>query len=90
MVIVNGGCGNDKNRGELTCKGASVVDYAVITTDLLSLVSDFEVNTFDPPLSDIHSPISLSIHITREQSSIKLFKDKEKQGNPVQSARKVE
>ena len=61
--IVNGRFGNDKNVGNYTCynknNGKSVVDYAIMSDSLLPMISDFEVDTFDNCLSDVHCPLNV-------------------------------
>ena len=61
MLIVNGRVGRDKSLGNATCKDTSTVDYAVADVGLFKYISNFEVDTFDPFLSDIHCPIKLEI-----------------------------
>ena len=61
--IVNGRFGADKNIGKYTCynknNGKSVVDYALVSDTLLPIIADFEIDTFDKCLSDVHCPINL-------------------------------
>ena len=63
LCIINGRIGADKNQGEVTCAGASTVDYMICTPDLLQNIKGFNVGTFDPLLSDKHSPINISINL---------------------------
>ena len=63
LCIINGRIGADKNQGEVTCAGASTVDYIICTPDLLQNIKGFNVGTFDPLLSDKHSPINISINL---------------------------
>jgi exonuclease III len=60
MVILNGCCGND-TEGNFTClkeKGASVVDYILITTNLLPYLKDFYI---DARAESDHMPLVLEI-----------------------------
>jgi hypothetical protein len=59
--IVNGRFGSDHNIGKYTCKGVSVVDYFITSPKMFMSVSDFKVDVFDSLLSDIHSPICLTL-----------------------------
>ena len=63
LCIINGRIGSDKNIGDLTCAGASTVDYMICTPDLLHNIKDFTIGIFDPLLSDKHSPINISINL---------------------------
>ena len=68
LCIVNGRMGSDRNIGDLTCAGASTVDYMICTPDLLQNIQNFTVDIFDPMLSDKHSPISVSINLEQDLS----------------------
>jgi hypothetical protein len=59
--IVNGRFGQDYKIGQTTCKGASVVDYVIASPGILGSVTDFQIDDFDPLLSDIHSPICVTL-----------------------------
>ena len=61
MVIVNGRTGA-KESSRVTCKGASIVDYALASTDLFQYINAFQVDIFDRCLSDVHCPISLELN----------------------------
>ena len=60
--IVNGRLGSDKYRGNPTCHKSgntnSVIDYVVVSDEMLPYVYDFCVEMFDPCLSDVHSAIT--------------------------------
>ena len=62
MVICNGRIGDDKNIGKFTCKNTSVVDYAVCSSRFLKLIQNFSVLDTSKLISDIHCPLTLSIH----------------------------
>ena len=59
--IVNGRFGQDSKVGQTTCKGVSVVDYVVASPGILSCINDFMIDEFDPLLSDVHSPVCLTL-----------------------------
>lgn len=63
VVIVNGRLGKDAGVGKLTCTDASVVDYALVTPNLFSKITDFEVLAFDGIISDIHNGIVLTFSL---------------------------
>ena len=60
-LICNGRVGDDCNSGKLTCKNASVVDYAVGTPQFINLLEHFSVLEFNSLFSDAHSSLSLSL-----------------------------
>ena len=65
LRIVNGRFGADKNIGNFTCfnknNGRSVVDYVIMSDSLLPLITDFEVDTYDRCLSDVHCPVNVCL-----------------------------
>ena len=63
MVVLNGRLGKDRDIGDPTCfKGQpSITDYAIANNEMLKHMQNFEVDMFDPNLSDVHAPISFSI-----------------------------
>lgn len=65
LMIANGRCGSDNGIGEYTCinaHGASVVDYLLIDSNRLSLLSSFDV--LDTSTASVHFPISFSFNIS--------------------------
>ncbi|VDI73706.1 Hypothetical predicted protein [Mytilus galloprovincialis] len=64
LFIVNGRIGDDKHEsGKLTCKNTSVIDYCICTYDFLKFVSNFKVKEFSRLYSDVHSPITTTLHM---------------------------
>lgn len=61
LCIANGRLGKDKFLGNNTCKGTSVIDYAILSPLLFTAVKDFEILPFDPMVSDAHSGVYLSL-----------------------------
>ena len=62
--IVNGRIGRDKCLGLSTChktENPSVIDYLIVSEDMLPYISDFKVEMFDNNISDVHSPIEFTI-----------------------------
>jgi len=58
MFILNGRTNRDYT-GNVTCKGASAVDYCVCTSNIFKYVLSLNVLDFSPLLSDVHSPIEV-------------------------------
>ena len=57
--IANGRLFKDKGIGAATCKTSTVVDYCIMSPELFSYVSNFEILPFDPLLSDVHNGIAV-------------------------------
>ena len=55
MFFVNGRIGNDAQVSRPACKNVSVVDYVICTTNMFSTIVNFDVDDFNPMLSDVHS-----------------------------------
>ena len=67
VVIVDGRAGLDASIGRCTCKNVSVVDYALVSSNLFSFIGVFAVLDFCELYSDIHCPIVLKINIMNIQ-----------------------
>ena len=68
MKILNGRLGSDKGVGDFTYRhpqGNSTIDYCVVTPNLVPHIKNFDVDVFDPLLSDCHSPIILTLRSNR-------------------------
>ena len=63
LMILNGRVGTDANIGMCTSNGCTVVDYAIGSFSLFPMVQDFSVEPFDALLSDVHSPLVLTLSI---------------------------
>ena len=64
LRILNGRLGDDKNIGNFTChktNGKSVVDYIIVSDCVLPFVINFKVDIFDKCLSDVHTPLCLTM-----------------------------
>ena len=57
------------NIGKCTCKNVSVVDYALVSSDLFPLISDFAVLDFCELYSDVHCPIFLKLNLIEAQET---------------------
>ena len=61
LYIANGRLGDDRSLGTQTCRGSTVVDYAILSPSVFNMVNDFRILPFDPLLSDVHSGIHISL-----------------------------
>jgi len=77
LIILNGRMGDDAGHGKMTCKGASVVDYVILSQSLLNQVLEFDVLEFDNLLSDVHCPLYMSLKV---QSHNKVMTESKKNG----------
>ena len=69
VAIVNGRAGSDAITGKCTCKNVSVVDCALVSSDLFPLISDFAVLDFCELYSDVHCPIVLKLNLIEAQET---------------------
>ena len=53
----------------MTCKNVSVVDYALMSSDLFPLISDFAVLDYCEFHSDVHCPIVLKLNLNEAQET---------------------
>ena len=67
LFILNGRVGKDKNRGKLTFRDTSILDYAIANADGLKFVHDFEILDKDALFSDGHSLLSLTLKLYTAQ-----------------------
>ena len=61
LLILNGRTGRDKTIGRNTCNNRSVVDYVLADYCVVKQIEDFEVQDFDPLLSDVHSALLVTM-----------------------------
>ena len=72
LLIVNGRIDKDKNIGEYTNRNCSVVDYCLASPSLFTQFDRFEVQEFNPVISDVHCTINFGIEtksLLREKAS---------------------
>ena len=62
LFILNGRVNGDK-EGMFTCRQSSVIDYFICNYDLLSFVFNLTVQDFSSLLSDVHSPVTLTLKV---------------------------
>ena len=63
----------DDAVGNFTCNNASVVDYCLMSPEILSRIMKFSVGPFDPTISDVHNPVHATIavnHASKDYSYI--------------------
>ncbi|CAC5393509.1 unnamed protein product [Mytilus coruscus] len=63
LFICNGRIGDDKGKGQFTCKNVSVVDYVIGSANFLTLLQNFSILETSKLFSDAHTPLSLSMCI---------------------------
>ena len=80
LFILNGRCGNDKDKGKLTFRNISLLDYGIASVDSLKFVKDFETIELDALFSDGHSLIQLTLNtkFTKSKSNVKNIKNNTK------------
>ncbi|CAG2202403.1 unnamed protein product [Mytilus edulis] len=57
LYIVNGRISNDQLVGAVTTSKNTLIDYAIVSPMLFKCISYFNIENFDPILSDIHCPV---------------------------------
>ena len=73
VIIINGRTGSDREKGDVTfnCRnGSSTIDYCITSPGFIPHIQDFQVDIFDPNLSDKHSPIILTLNTKLKQNAI--------------------
>ncbi|CAG2200463.1 unnamed protein product [Mytilus edulis] len=78
MYIANSRIGNDKTVGKITCNDVSVVDYLILSSDLFQMTKNFEVEEFNPILSDVHCNLKFTLE-SQPYTNINNVKTVEKQ-----------
>ena len=61
LTILNGRFGHDKNKGAMTFRNVSVIDYAIVSMKCFDLLNDFQINDVDRIFSDGHAFLLLNI-----------------------------
>ncbi|CAG2219177.1 unnamed protein product [Mytilus edulis] len=78
IYIANSRIGNDKTVGKITCNDVSVVDYLILSSDLFQMTKNFEVEEFNPILSDVHCNLKFTLE-SQPYTNINNVKTVEKQ-----------
>ena len=71
FFILNGRIGEDRNKGRLTCKNVSTVDFCISNSNLLKYFENFEVLDFCSLYSDVHSPLEITLLFTSDSKQDK-------------------
>ena len=71
LLIANGRVGKDKNIGNFSTKNDTLIDYCLANPGLFQNIADFEMEEFNPLLSDVHCALSLSIKSNKLESNSK-------------------
>ena len=79
MYIANSRVGLDRGIGKRTSKNRSVIDYFISSSSLFHFIQEFDINDFNPILSDIHNSIhnflknlfAKTKHKTQQTKSVK-------------------
>jgi hypothetical protein len=61
LFIANSRVGLDRGIGKITCKNRSVIDYFISLQVYFLFIQEFDINDFNPILSDIHNSIHISL-----------------------------
>ena len=64
LILANGRVGADKGIGRTTCK-KSVDDVLLVSPKAFVLIDEFCIDDFNPLLSDVHNPLTLSLKMKR-------------------------
>ena len=61
ILIANGRVGFDQHQGNFTTKDRSTIDYIILSPGLLASTITFDIEKYDPILSNVHKCINLSV-----------------------------
>lgn len=62
LCIANGRCFEDLYIGRNTCHGKSLINYVLVSPEIFTHMTGFQVNEFDPIFSDVHSVIDICLY----------------------------
>ena len=68
LFIANGRMFSDKGVGRTTCKDASMVDYQLLSPNIINIITDFEIIDFNPMFSDVHNRVHLTLTVEGENN----------------------
>jgi hypothetical protein len=74
LYIANTRVGLDRGIGKRTCKNRSVIDYLISSSSLFPFIQEFDINDFNPILSDIHNSVHISLKTCLQKQSTKSVK----------------
>ena len=61
LLILNGRVGYDRYQGDFTTKDKSTIDYVLMNPSLLVTTISFDIEQYDPLLSDIHKCVNIKL-----------------------------
>jgi hypothetical protein len=71
LYIANSRVGLDRGIGKRTCENRSVIDYFISSSSLFPFIQEFDINDFNPILSNIHNSIHISFKNCLQKQSTK-------------------
>jgi hypothetical protein len=71
LYIANSRVGLDRGIGKITCKNRSVIDYFISSSGLFPFIQEFDINDFNPILSDIQNSIHISLKTCLQKQNTK-------------------
>ena len=74
LYIANTRVGLDRGIGKRTCKNRSVIDYLISSSNLFPFIQEFDINDFNPILSDIHNSVHISLKTCLQKQNTKSVK----------------
>ena len=66
LFIANGRLLSDKGIGHTTCKDASMVDYLLLSLNIINIITDFEIIDFNPMFSEVYNRVHLTLTVEGE------------------------
>jgi hypothetical protein len=74
LHITNSRVGLDRGIGKRTWKNRSVIDYFISSSSLFPFIQEFDINDFNPILSDIQNSIHISLKTCLQNQNTKSVK----------------
>ena len=74
LYIANSRVGLDRGIGKITCKNRSVIDYFISLQVYFLFIQEFDINDFNPILSDIHNSVHISLKTCLQKQNTKSVK----------------
>ena len=71
LYIANSRVGLNRGIGKRTCKNRSVIDYFISSSGLFPFIQEFDINDFNPILSDIQNSIHISLKTCLQKQNTK-------------------
>ena len=74
LYIANSRVGLDRGIGKRIWKNRSVIDYFISSSGLFPFIQEFDINDFNPILSDIHNSVHISLKTCLQKQNTKSVK----------------